>query len=486
MVTAMSKRNLSISNFKENILFWGKFLLFLTMIIIYVNRIIFPQYSGEYTSSLTDKVNRLESIDGAKIVLLGDSNLAFGINSALMEEALGMPVVNMGLHGGAGNPFHEEMSKFNVQEGDIYIICHSSFADEDTIGEMYAWISLENHYNLWKILRPKDIMPMIKSFPYYLKKCLNLYASGTGNTDNGGVYSRSAFNEYGDIGLIREGTEYDFSSKIKVSSINETTVNRINELSEYLEEHGATLLVAGYPIGNGRLTADANEFIEFQKDLKKQLDCAVISNYVDYMFDYTYFYNTDLHLNTEGADIRTLQLISDIEKWQLSKSDADMNSDIYENIIEDANLSHITDMCQYFSTLLDGKDRYTIFISAKDDMPLGLNEEIAEYMQKLGLKAFVDEKYQASYLAIIDKGNVSELMGYELLETFGQTSDGNIQYSVQSAGHNCGNVSSINLNGWEYSKNHQGLNIVVYSNESHRILDEVTFDTGIQEIIAIR
>ncbi len=485
MVKDMNKHNLSISNFKGTAIFCGKCLLFLIICIIYLNK-IFPQYLGEYTSSLIDKVSRLESIDGAKIVLLGDSNVAFGINSALMEEALEMPVVNMGLHGGAGNPFHEEMSKFNIQEGDIYIICHSSFADENTLGEMYVWISIENHYHLWQILRNNDIMPMIKAFPSYLKKCLNLYASGTGNVDNGGIYSRSAFNEYGDLELIREGTEYEFLSNIDVSPINKTTINRINKLNEYLNERGATLLVAGYPIGNGRLTADANKFIEFQETLEAQLDCTVISNYVDYMLDYTYFYNTDLHLNTEGADLRTRQLISDIKRWQLQGSDADMSSDIYECITEDVNLSHITDINQYLSALLDGKDRYTIFISAKDDASIGLNNEIYESMQKLGLKVFINDKYQASYLAIIDKGNVSEQTGYEMLEAFGQTSDGNIQYSVQSAGHNCGNVSFINLNGWEYSKNQRGLNIVVYSNESHRILDEVTFDTGAKNIAAIR
>ena len=62
-----------------------------------------PQYLGNYQASLIDKVQRLESIHEPKIVLIGDSNLAFGIDSEKIEEAFDMPVVNMGLHGGLGN-----------------------------------------------------------------------------------------------------------------------------------------------------------------------------------------------------------------------------------------------------------------------------------------------------------------------------------------------------------------------------------------------
>ena len=45
--------------------------------------------------------------------------MEFGFNSEEIEEAMGMPVVNMGLHGGMGNAFHEEMGKLNVQPGRI-------------------------------------------------------------------------------------------------------------------------------------------------------------------------------------------------------------------------------------------------------------------------------------------------------------------------------------------------------------------------------
>lgn len=315
----MNKHSLYISSFRENIKFIFKVLLFSVLVFGYFNHLM-PQYEGLYSASLEDKVKRLESIDEAKIVLLGNSNLVFGINSKMIEDDLGMPVVNMGLHASAGNAFHEEMARYNVTKGDIYIICHTEFSDSDTMSDIpFCWSIIENHFQLWKILRRSDVYPMLKAYPIYLKKCINLYVENSGNIDPGSVYGRGAFNEYGDVYLEREGGHYTFDKPVKPPEINEITTDRINELNKWLKKRGATLLVAGYPIGKGDLTVDEKEFVDFQKELERKLDCEVISQYTDYMYDYKYFYDTEWHLSSEGADMRTMQLIEDIKNWQENK-----------------------------------------------------------------------------------------------------------------------------------------------------------------------
>ena len=318
----MSKNNLYTSNsekllLKENVKFFLKLLLFACMVIAYLYHIM-PQYEGNYVASLVDKVERLESIEEPKIVLLGNSNLTFGIQSDLIESEIGMPVVNMGLHGGLGNAFHERMAGYNVTAGDIYILCHSSFADDGSISDTtLAWVTLENHSKLWKLVHLSEMYSMLKGYPAYLKSCIALYnKNSNGIYDPGGVYARSAFNSYGDILVERKESEYTFTFTISPPPINDITVDRINELAAWLEAQGAILLVAGYPIGQGELTAPEEEFEEFQRELENRLDCEVISQYTDYMYDYHYFYNTDLHLNSEGAKIRTEQLIEDIKRWQ--------------------------------------------------------------------------------------------------------------------------------------------------------------------------
>lgn len=280
------------------------------------------QYGNNYQASLVDKVKRLESIVEPKIILVGNSNLAFGIHSEEIEEALGMPVVNLGLHGSLGNAYHEQIAKLNINAGDIVVVCHSSFSDTDEINDpKLAWITYDYNSELWPIFRQKDYGTMLLAYPSYLKKSYFLWLTHTGNLDSGDGYSRSSFNEYGDViykpmeGQMN-GDIFFLENKITVPDINEICINRLNELNDYCEERGATMVVAGYPIAFGKY-ADFTEkdFEEFQSELVSVLDCDVISNYIDYFYPYDYFYNTTLHLNDEGAEVRTLQLINDLKNW---------------------------------------------------------------------------------------------------------------------------------------------------------------------------
>lgn len=465
---------------RKNRKFLLKLLLFGVLIVAYINYIL-PQYNKGYDAALIDKAERLESIDEPKIVLLGNSNVAFGFDSALIEEKTGMPVVNMGLHAGAGNAFHEDMAKFNVCEGDIYVLCHSSFADSDNIPDTMAyWSSLENNYQLWRLIRRKDIPAAVKGFPVYLKKSLALYASGTGNQEiEGVVHNRSSFNEYGDIGLYREGSLDVFTDKVAPPPINDIMVSRINALNAWLTERGASLVVAGYPVGNGMLTADAGEFMAFQDELEWKLDCAVISNYADYMFDYSYFWDSNLHLNTEGAKIRTEQLIADIKRWREKGTDMNMGEDAYTDILSDVGLARITDLHEYLEVLERGKDRYAVLISVKEDAGAALDRDTVEALQALGLEASLQWQEKSSYLAVVLRGEAAtELAGYEQLTASGvlDPEGRGISYQVTSGGARSGSVSSIQLNGREYSRNENGLNIVVYSMETGRVLDEAVFE----------
>lgn len=319
----MDRHSLSTSSFKEVSLFILKLILmglFVTGFLLKVS----PQYLGNYQAGLIDKVNRLESLEEPKIVLLSNSNVAFGINSEEIGKAFGMPVVNMGLHGGLGNAFHERMARFHVQEGDIYIICHSNYDGDEINDPVLAWITIEDHFKLWKILRGKDLKPMFQTYPAYLKKCISLWLSGSGNQDQGSIYSRSAFNECGDIEMEDHGLVYEFQKgDITVPVISDVTAKRLNALCADLNGKGALLLLAGYPIADTHDRPADEEYTAFGIELEKKVDAPVISDYLDYIYPADYFLDTPLHLNSEGKVIRTKQLIKDLKNY-LNKESSDL------------------------------------------------------------------------------------------------------------------------------------------------------------------
>ena len=304
------------------VLFIALICIIMLVIVGFDRYLIGGQYKLSYQASLVDKVERLENIDDPKIILVGNSNLSFGIYSDQIEEAIGMPVVNLGLHGGLGNAYHEEIAKLNINDGDIVIVCHSSYADEDVISDPeLAWVTYDYNENIWPIIRKKDYLTMLKAYPAYLRDSYLLWITRRGNREPGNVYSRSAFNQYGDILVKNEVEQMDTdeffkNNMIPVPSINDTCINRLNNLNQYCMDRGATLLVAGYPIAYGEYSEfTEKDFNVFQSELASRLDCEVISNYSDYFFPYDYFFNTTLHLNEKGANVRTKQLVEDLENW---------------------------------------------------------------------------------------------------------------------------------------------------------------------------
>ena len=197
------------------------------------------------------------------------------------------------------------------------------------------------------------------------------------------------------------------------------------------------------------------------------------------MLDYKYFYDGMFHLNTEGANIRALQLADDLKRWKETQNDASVQRDAYSDIVSDVNLSHITNVYEYFDALVKSKDRYTIVTLKANDYPLNERNNmcISERLKGLGLLSNGFNN-NACYAGIIESGIVNyESTGEETVTHEGSFDKEMVRYSVLGLLDKEGSHCSIMLNGQEYARNNSDLNVVVYSNETHRILDEVAIKT---------
>lgn len=303
---------------KKLCLFLGLFLLSAALVFALHFFVIGNQNLGSFQAALLDKTERLRSIDEPKIILVGNSNLAFGVDSEKIQEALGMPVVNMGLHGGLGNAFLENMGKLDISEGDIVVVCHSDYDDDGTIPDpALAWITVEMHPEFWKLIPVKAIPQMLKAYPSYLYSSAVRFLTGSPKNvpETGTSYSRAGFNAFGDVCVRGEDSFVFTEGSVVVPQVGEKTAARLNELNHYILSRGATMVVAGYPIGSGEFTPAEAEFDAFEAQLREALDCPVISRFADYFLPYSCFYDTVFHLNDEGVKLRTGQLIADLQDW---------------------------------------------------------------------------------------------------------------------------------------------------------------------------
>ena len=161
-----------------------------------------------------------------------------------------------------------------------------------------------------------------------------------------------------------------------------------------------------------------------------------------------------------------------VEHWQVLEagfqtSDAKIPS---VSPIQSENSAFLID---YLHAL--NSERYLILFSAKDEASSQLTPAIQMAMKSLGLASIPTNAFQYSYIAVIENGTVSyEECSNSFLQYAGNHEG--VELYVESGGFNVGNVSSIQVNGTEYSLNQRGLNIVVYDTLLGRVMDSVCFD----------
>ena len=79
------------------------FLLFVALHLVLLFAI--PADHNQYLNAYNHKQRLLNEVPSPRIIFMGGSNTAFGINSRMVEDSLKLPVINHGLHGGIGLRF---------------------------------------------------------------------------------------------------------------------------------------------------------------------------------------------------------------------------------------------------------------------------------------------------------------------------------------------------------------------------------------------
>ena len=90
--------------------------------LIAAGALIPAQYELTFLGALAPKYERLNAIEEPKVILVGGSSTAFGLDSALLEESVGMPVVNFGLYATLGTKLMLDLSRDGIGEGDIVVL----------------------------------------------------------------------------------------------------------------------------------------------------------------------------------------------------------------------------------------------------------------------------------------------------------------------------------------------------------------------------
>ena len=282
------------------------------------------EYSDSFVGILDEKYDRLNSIEGEKIVVVGGSSVAFGLDSERLESYTGMPVVNFGLYAALGTKLMLDLSLSGIGEGDIVII--SPETDIQTMSLYFnadtTLKAMDGNFYMLRDVAVKNIPSLVGSVWNFSSEKLSLMRKEDGESSSDEIYLSKYFNEYGDFALYerRENvmpTYYDPNTAITLDKSHYESNSDVGEFIDYLGEYiakckkkGATVYYSYAPMNEMALSGSSTEenIAEFDEWLRRELDCPIIGEIDESILEAGYFFDTNFHLNDAGAFVRTLRL----------------------------------------------------------------------------------------------------------------------------------------------------------------------------------
>ena len=282
-------------------------------------------YQDSYYAELPLMYRRLKDTEGPKIVVVGGSNVAFGLDSALLEELLAekgfdYTVCPFGLYAAVGASAMLDLSQNTLNEGDIVILALEPTSETMSayFGATAFWKCAENAPELVLAVSREKQAALFGNYIPYLQERYGIHTSGILPRAEG-VYARESFNERCDLIFDRAGNAmplgYDTAAPVDLAavSIAGDFAEQVNRYCRAAERAGARVCLSFSPVNRTALAGDARESAAaFFRLCNSTFDCPVISDPNSYILDSGWFYDSNFHLNSAGAVVRTCTLAEDI------------------------------------------------------------------------------------------------------------------------------------------------------------------------------
>lgn len=279
------------------------------------------QYRNTFVAELEDKCARLNNTEGKRIIFVGGSSLPFGLRSDLIERELsGYSVVDFGLYATLGTKVMMDLSKMNINKGDIVVL--SPELNAQTYSLYFNPVALEEALDgfsfKYRYLSVKDNLSL---FYNYYKFALNKleYSANNATPDPIGIYRHDSFNEYGDIAVERpnnimnNGVDSTMDIYATDALLNKAFLDYVNDYCGFVRSKKAKIYFNFSPCNQLAIATSEAGRAKFQQKLQDEIECDLLSNLEDCIIDYRYFYDTNFHLNSAGAVYYTNLLINNLK-----------------------------------------------------------------------------------------------------------------------------------------------------------------------------
>lgn len=312
-------------------------------------------FSDTFMGELPEKVRLLDETEGRRIIVIGGSAAAFGIDSEIIRQEMeDYNVVNFGMYAGLGTKAMLDLSRKSIRRGDIVIVMPEQQEQSltDYFGAEYFWQAADGHFSLLSGLSRDERMRAVGAFPAFAAEKFRYVSSGE-LPEPDGVYRKSTFVDNGDIrkGIAVENIMpggYDRNTMIRFDAgmMSGKFAEALNAYATEMKRRGAGVYYHFSPMnvractfeeaananaGSTESAKAANACAErpdpaetansdaeliissYTEDLAARLICPILGDPRDSVMDPEYFFDTNFHLTDKGRAIFTRQLIRDLK-----------------------------------------------------------------------------------------------------------------------------------------------------------------------------
>lgn len=288
----------------------------------------------EYNMGIMDKIARLkatEALGKPRLILVGGSNLAFGIDSEKIQAQTGLQVINMGIAAGQGLGYILHTLERYIRDGDVILLAaeYGFFAGGWNGSHERLIYMLDIHgESIFTLLRP-DFLKWPDGMLSYVK--WKFYRVVTHPHTWKSLGPRSWWNEYGDVTGHLGLPSVPFAVHTGTSHVDRIDAFAVAAMSNYIQrverDYPGTTFLLSFPAIEHQSFQHYAPLIPVLTDLLVGAGLEKISRPEDYVFPFEEFYDSIWHLRQEPREVRTNRLIRDYLAWHDQKNVSKENFD---------------------------------------------------------------------------------------------------------------------------------------------------------------
>jgi hypothetical protein len=283
-----------------------------------------PVDPNSYMAATIDHNIRLDSTASPRLILVGGSSCAFGIDSKTLEQQVGLPTVNMGLHARLGRDFMLNEVQDRVRPGDVVVVSleYELLWGDNASGTLLLELLEQRPESIAYV--PWHYYPLIldEGLQYIsglVRRSVNKMMSEIITTPP--PYTRDSFNAWGDVvghstlPATYKPPDEPLGGKLIQPDQVIAAVARLNRFQEQCRHRGAKVVYFYPQVVAQEFSQDSETLRSINECLRETLIIPILNKPDEMRYPAEWFFDTNYHLTPEGIQRRTELVSSRLIRW---------------------------------------------------------------------------------------------------------------------------------------------------------------------------